>query len=331
MNPAAKVFSRSELQLIADLVIRHDAIAICDEVYEHVLFDGLSHIPLMTLPGMRERTIRIGSAGKTFSLTGWKVGYVTAPARLLDPIAKAHQFTTFTTPPNLQKAVAYGLAKDDSYYASLAGDLEVKRDRFAAGLARLGFGVVPCAGPISSPPTSRRSASTSRTANSASGSPSRRASRPSRSRPSTSPTRRRASSASASPSATRFSTRRWSGWRVEQEAGSLASESCRGDRPSPMPTEQGGGLVPAKACVWRVHLKKVTRRGQTWLAKIVRYSFGYRLLADLSSYTRSPRTSLCFACMSGAGPGPGARRYTGGRRMRVRPPDTIGKRKQMGA
>ena len=77
----------------------------------------------MTLPGMRERTIRIGSAGKTFSLTGWKVGYVTAAPALLDPITKAHQFTTFTTPPGLQKAVAYGLGKDDDYYQSLAGDL----------------------------------------------------------------------------------------------------------------------------------------------------------------------------------------------------------------
>ncbi len=146
MNPAAKVFSRDELTFIADLCIRHDAIAICDEVYEHILFDGRRHIPLMTLPGMRERSVRIGSAGKTFSLTGWKVGYVTAAPRLLDPVTKAHQFTTFTTPPALQKAVAYGLAKGDDYYADLAGDLLRKRDRFAAGIAALGFGVVPCEG-----------------------------------------------------------------------------------------------------------------------------------------------------------------------------------------
>jgi N-succinyldiaminopimelate aminotransferase len=146
MNPAAKVFDASELALIAELVVAHDAIAICDEVYEHILFDGRKHVPLMTLPGMRERTVRIGSAGKTFSLTGWKVGYVTAAPWLLDPITKAHQFTTFTTPPGLQKAVAYGLAKDDSYYASLAGELEAKRDRFSGGLAKIGFDVVPCAG-----------------------------------------------------------------------------------------------------------------------------------------------------------------------------------------
>ena len=80
MNPAGKVFTADELGFIADLVLRHDAYAICDEVYEHLIFDGLPHIPLMTLPGMRERTMRIGSAGKTFALTGWKVGYVTTPA-----------------------------------------------------------------------------------------------------------------------------------------------------------------------------------------------------------------------------------------------------------
>ena len=82
MNPCGKVFTEEELGFIAELVLRHDAYAICDEVYEHLMFDGARHIPLMTLPGMRERTMRIGSAGKTFSLTGWKVGYVTAPAAL---------------------------------------------------------------------------------------------------------------------------------------------------------------------------------------------------------------------------------------------------------
>ncbi len=146
MNPAAKVFSREELAVIADLCVRFDAYAICDEVYEHILFDDRTHTPLMTLPGMRERAVRIGSAGKTFSLTGWKVGYVTAAPALLDPIAKAHQFTTFTTPPHLQKAVAFGLGKDDGYYSELAGALAMKRDRLATGLARLGFGVVPCGG-----------------------------------------------------------------------------------------------------------------------------------------------------------------------------------------
>jgi len=105
MNPCSKVFTREELKLIAEFCIRHDAFAVCDEVYEHLVYDGLRHVPMMTLPGMRERTVRIESAGKIFSLTGWKVGFITASPNLMAPIAKAHQFITFTTPPNLQKAV----------------------------------------------------------------------------------------------------------------------------------------------------------------------------------------------------------------------------------
>ncbi|MHA1548800.1 MAG: aminotransferase [Alphaproteobacteria bacterium] len=146
LNPAAKVFTEAERALIAELVVRHDAYAICDEVYEHILFDGRRHRPLMAEEGMRERCLRIGSAGKTLSLTGWKVGYVTAVAALLEPVIKAHQFTTFTTPPNLQHAVAYGLAKDDAYYAGLSGDLQDKRDRFARALQEMGFAVAPCQG-----------------------------------------------------------------------------------------------------------------------------------------------------------------------------------------
>ncbi len=130
-NPAAKVYSREELRLIADLCLRHDAYVIADEVYEHIVFDKRRHISMLSLEGMRERTVAIGSAGKSFSLTGWKVGYVTAAPALLDPIVKAHQFTTFTTPPDLQKAVAYGLGKDESYFSDLASGLEKKRDRLA--------------------------------------------------------------------------------------------------------------------------------------------------------------------------------------------------------
>ena len=146
MNPAAKVFSEDDLRLIADLAIRHDAYVIADEVYEHLVFDGGRHMSMLTLEGMRERTVAIGSAGKTFSLTGWKVGYATAAPKLLDPIAKAHQFTTFTTPPHLQAAVAFGLGMDDAYFEKLAGDLQGKRDRLARACAGLGFGIVPCAG-----------------------------------------------------------------------------------------------------------------------------------------------------------------------------------------
>ena len=122
MNPCAKVFTREELDLIAALCIEHDSYAVCDEVYEHLAFDGKPHIPMIALPGMRERAVRIASAGKIFSLTGWKVGMVTAAPDLLTPIAKAHQFLTFTTPPNLQSAVAYGLRKDDSYFEGLNAD-----------------------------------------------------------------------------------------------------------------------------------------------------------------------------------------------------------------
>ncbi|MBM3644714.1 MAG: aminotransferase [Alphaproteobacteria bacterium] len=146
MNPCSKVFDADELGFVAELCIQHDVFAVCDEVYEHILFDGQRHIPLMTLPGMRERSVRIGSAGKTFSVTGWKVGYVTAAPDLMKPIAKTHQFMTFTTPPNLQVGAATGLRLPDSYYESLAGELQRKRDRLADGLARIGFAVVPAAG-----------------------------------------------------------------------------------------------------------------------------------------------------------------------------------------
>ncbi|MEC9347904.1 MAG: aminotransferase [Pseudomonadota bacterium] len=146
LNPAGKVFTRAELELIADLVLEYDAFAVCDEVYEHIVCDGLPHIPLITLPGMRERAVKIGSAGKTFSLTGWKVGYMTAAPALAQRIAKAHQFLTFTTAPNLQRAVAYGLGKDDSYFDGLRGHMEAKRNRIRDGLQGIGFSTAVCQG-----------------------------------------------------------------------------------------------------------------------------------------------------------------------------------------
>jgi aspartate/methionine/tyrosine aminotransferase len=146
MNPCGKVFSRAELAFIADLLVAHDAYAVCDEVYEHLVFAPARHVPLMTLPGMAARCLRIGSAGKTFSLTGWKVGYVSGPQALATLVAKAHQNLTFTTPPNLQRAVALGLAKPDAYFEGLAADLRAKRDILAAGLAKLGFGVLDADG-----------------------------------------------------------------------------------------------------------------------------------------------------------------------------------------
>lgn len=146
MNPCSKVFDREELGFIADLCLKHDAYAVCDEVYEHIIFDGRRHRSIMTLPGMRERTARIGSAGKSFSLTGWKVGYVTAAPDMLKPIAKTHQFMTFTTPPNLQWGAATGLRLEKSYFDTLSGEMQRKRDHLAGGLTQIGFDVLPSEG-----------------------------------------------------------------------------------------------------------------------------------------------------------------------------------------
>jgi N-succinyldiaminopimelate aminotransferase len=146
LNPAGKAYTVEELDLLASFIIRHDALAVCDEVYEHLTFDGRGHTPLLTRPGMAERCLKIGSAGKTFSLTGWKVGYVTGPARLIAPTAKAHQFLTFTTPPNLQAAVAFGLNKDDGYFTGLAADMQRRRDKLSAGLNAAGLKTLDAGG-----------------------------------------------------------------------------------------------------------------------------------------------------------------------------------------
>ena len=134
------------MELLAGFCIRHDAIALCDEVWEHVVFDGRKHIPMLAIEGMRERTVKIGSAGKIFSLTGWKVGFVVATPALMRVLAKAHQFITFTTPPNLQAAVAYGLGKDDGYFETMRATMMRSRDRFTAGLQHCGFTVLPSEG-----------------------------------------------------------------------------------------------------------------------------------------------------------------------------------------
>lgn len=143
LNPTATVFPREDLELLGRYLEKFNAIAICDEVWEHVLFDGLEHQPLIGLPGLRERCVKIGSAGKIFSLTGWKVGFVCAAPPIMKVLAKAHQYITFTTPPNLQVAVAYGLAKDDAYFLGMRNDLQAARDRFTAGLAGAGITVLP--------------------------------------------------------------------------------------------------------------------------------------------------------------------------------------------
>lgn len=146
LNPAAVVYPREDLELLARYCQEFDAVAICDEVWEHIVFDGRRHIPLIALPGMRERTVKIGSAGKIFSLTGWKVGFVCAAPPLLRVLAKAHQFLAFTTAPNLQVAVAYGLGKPDDFFEDMRRDLQRSRDRLTDGLKRIGFPVLPSQG-----------------------------------------------------------------------------------------------------------------------------------------------------------------------------------------
>jgi aspartate/methionine/tyrosine aminotransferase len=145
-NPTGRVLTRSEIQAIADVAIKHDLIVICDEVYEHLIFDGLPHLPLMTFDGMHERCVRIGSAGKTFSMTGWRIGYATGPEHLINGMMKAHQFIAYTCPPHLQVAVAAGLAMNDDYFARFVSGMQAKRDVIVAGLKGAGFDVLPCEG-----------------------------------------------------------------------------------------------------------------------------------------------------------------------------------------
>lgn len=144
-NPTGKVFTRNELTQIAEVVLEHDLVVISDEVYEHMVFEG-EHIPIASLPGMRERTITIGSAGKSFSFTGWKVGWLTAPKPLRDAVMVAKQFLTFVNAAPLQPAVAVGLRLGDDYFDSLREDLRVKRDFLSAGLSRSGFDVLTTQG-----------------------------------------------------------------------------------------------------------------------------------------------------------------------------------------
>lgn len=146
LNPAAVVYPREDLEMLARICQEFDLIAICDEVWEHVVFDGREHIPLIAIPGMRERTVKIGSAGKMFGLTGWKIGFVCAAPHILRVLAKAHQFITFTTAPNLQVAVAYGLGKSDEYFLQARANLARSRDRLSNGLSRLGFPVLQSQG-----------------------------------------------------------------------------------------------------------------------------------------------------------------------------------------
>lgn len=141
VNPTGIVLRDEELELLAAFCLRHDLIAICDEVWEHVTFDDIAHRPLIALPGMRERTVKIGSAGKIFSVTGWKVGWMCAAPPLATLLARAHQFITFTTAPNLQWAVAEGLALPDDWFTGMRAGYEASRDRLVKGLRAGGYAV----------------------------------------------------------------------------------------------------------------------------------------------------------------------------------------------
>ena len=146
INPAGVVLPEADLALLAEFCVANDTIAICDEVWEQVVFGNAVHRPLIAFPGMRERTVKIGSAGKMFGLTGWKVGFLCAAPALTHTLARAHQFLTFTTPPNLQVAVAWGLENSGDWFSTMPRDLERSRDRLAAGLQREGFSVLTSQG-----------------------------------------------------------------------------------------------------------------------------------------------------------------------------------------
>ena len=144
-NPTGRLFDADELQAIAAVARAHDLIVIADEVWEHLLMDGQSFTPLAALAGMNERVLKCGSAGKIFSLTGWKIGWIAAAPELATLAARAHQFLTFASAPNLQAAVAFGLDEGDSWLAPMRTDFARARDRMSEGLRGAGFAVLPSA------------------------------------------------------------------------------------------------------------------------------------------------------------------------------------------
>ncbi|MGW5419600.1 pyridoxal phosphate-dependent aminotransferase [Streptomyces sp. NPDC003943] len=140
-NPTGTVLSRAELTAVAELAQERDLLVVTDEVYEHLVFDGAAHLPIASLPGMRERTVTIGSAGKTYSFTGWKVGWITATPELTSAVRSAKQFLTYVSSGPFQYAVAEALRLPDSYTDALRAELQAKRDLLSAGLTAAGFGV----------------------------------------------------------------------------------------------------------------------------------------------------------------------------------------------
>ncbi len=144
-NPTGKVFTRNELDAIAALAVEHDLLVMADECYEHLVFDG-AHLPIVTLPGMRERTITVGSGGKTFSVTGWKVGWITSTPELVSAVRCSKQFLTYVSSGPFQYAIAVGLGLPDSYFSAFTDNLRLRRDMLSAGLERAGFDVMPTQG-----------------------------------------------------------------------------------------------------------------------------------------------------------------------------------------
>ena len=140
-NPTGTVLDPAELAAVARIAVEHDLLVISDEVYEHLVFDGRSHVPIATLPGMAERTLTVSSGGKTFSFTGWKVGWAVGPPPLVQAVTKAKQFLTYTSGAPLQPAIAIALGLPEGYYADAASSLQARRDQLCAGLAKLGLEV----------------------------------------------------------------------------------------------------------------------------------------------------------------------------------------------
>ena len=138
-NPTGKVFSRAELELIAEICQEHDTLAITDEIYEHILYDGAEHVPLASLPGMRDRTITVNSMSKTFSVTGWRVGWIVAAPDLADSIRKVHDFLTVNSPAPMQQAAVMALALPDAFFADLSEHYRIRRDMLFEALEASGF------------------------------------------------------------------------------------------------------------------------------------------------------------------------------------------------
>jgi N-succinyldiaminopimelate aminotransferase len=146
LNPSASTFDRASLELLARYAERHGAVVVSDEVWEHVVFDGAPHISVLAIPALRDRSIKIGSGGKIFALTGWKVGWMCAAPALAHAVSRAHQFLTFTTPPNLQAGIARGLGKPQQWFTAMRADFARARDRLVTGLTAAGYVMLPSAG-----------------------------------------------------------------------------------------------------------------------------------------------------------------------------------------